>query len=340
MSYLKTLNSTDVIVTPFRVNKGFSFSGDSELTASDVGIDRFLGTKDTGSIFYSSSEAITGQISTEYQRLVFDSIQELYYSNYIGTDGVNYPYGAPLATSSLVPGNDIGGNRLIGSASSAGRYYNYPQTDLSYIKYFPVDQGDVIGVISIPSKLYGEYIQPNSFRLIADSGSVEDDGEGNLIFNNDPNLVCGNIIYPQGIVIITNGFDDVAYGQSAYGNVVYGGETETGENITNMITSSNVVISFSSSFNIYETQYKCTIRANEYNYSLNPSLLKNYGQNKILLSGSNEYQDFVTGSDFDPYVSTIGLYNENQELLAVGKLTQPLPTSQTTDTTILINVDR
>ena len=54
MSYLKTLNSTDVIVTPFRVNKGFSFSGDSELTASDVGIDRFLGTKDTGSIFYSS----------------------------------------------------------------------------------------------------------------------------------------------------------------------------------------------------------------------------------------------------------------------------------------------
>jgi len=48
----------------------------------------------------------------------------------------------------------------------------------------------------------------------------------------------------------------------------------------------------------------------------------------------------VTGSDFSPYVTTIGLYNENQELLAVAKLAQPLPTSQTTDTTILINLDR
>jgi hypothetical protein len=29
-----------------------------------------------------------------------------------------------------------------------------------------------------------------------------------------------------------------------------------------------------------------------------------------------------------------------QELLAIGKFSQPLPTSPTTDTTILINLDR
>jgi hypothetical protein len=50
--------------------------------------------------------------------------------------------------------------------------------------------------------------------------------------------------------------------------------------------------------------------------------------------------DFVTGSSFTPYVTTVGLYNENQELLAVAKLSQPLPTSRTTDTSILINLDR
>ena len=37
---------------------------------------------------------------------------------------------------------------------------------------------------------------------------------------------------------------------------------------------------------------------------------------------------------------TVGLYNEQQQLLAVGKLSQPLPLSPTTDTTILINIDR
>jgi hypothetical protein len=48
----------------------------------------------------------------------------------------------------------------------------------------------------------------------------------------------------------------------------------------------------------------------------------------------------VTGSYFSPYVTTVGLYDEAQNLLAVGKLAQPLPTSATTDTTILVNIDR
>jgi len=51
-------------------------------------------------------------------------------------------------------------------------------------------------------------------------------------------------------------------------------------------------------------------------------------------------RNFATASYFDPYVTTVGLYNNNQELLAVGKMAQPLPTSKTTDTTILVNIDR
>jgi hypothetical protein len=50
--------------------------------------------------------------------------------------------------------------------------------------------------------------------------------------------------------------------------------------------------------------------------------------------------DFVTSSFFSPYITTVGLYNEAQELLAVAKLSQPLPTSRTTDMSILINLDR
>ena len=110
------------------------------------------------------------------------------------------------------------------------------------------------------------------------------------------------------------------------------------------INNSDVVFSssFSSSFDIIETQYKCTINSNEFNYSMNPSLLETSikGQNNILETGKSTYVYYVTGSDFAPYVTTIGLYNENQELLAVGKLSQPLPTSKTTDTTIVINLDR
>ena len=49
--------------------------------------------------------------------------------------------------------------------------------------------------------------------------------------------------------------------------------------------------------------------------------------------------NFVTGSDFAPYVTTVGLYNGRNELLAVAKLAKPLPLSATADTTIVIRYD-
>ena len=97
------------------------------------------------------------------------------------------------------------------------------------------------------------------------------------------------------------------------------------------ITGSNVTCSFSSSYEIFETQYKCTIGADEFNYSNNPSII----------SGSEgELYDFATGSFFAPYVTTVGLYDGAYNLIAVAKLSKPLPTSRTTDTTILINFDK
>ena len=89
--------------------------------------------------------------------------------------------------------------------------------------------------------------------------------------------------------------------------------------------------SWKSSYTLFETQYKCTIGESEFNYSTNPTVLSG--------SEGHLYNQF-TSSYFDPYVTTIGLYNEDYELLAVGKLAQPLPTSRTTDTTILVNIDR
>jgi hypothetical protein len=51
------------------------------------------------------------------------------------------------------------------------------------------------------------------------------------------------------------------------------------------------------------------------------------------------YYDFATGSYFSPYVTTIGLYNESYQLVAVGKLAQPIPISLYTDTTFVVNFD-
>jgi len=49
--------------------------------------------------------------------------------------------------------------------------------------------------------------------------------------------------------------------------------------------------------------------------------------------------DFATGSYFQPYVTTIGLYNDANELVAVGKLAQPVPKSRYTDMTFVVKFD-
>ena len=51
------------------------------------------------------------------------------------------------------------------------------------------------------------------------------------------------------------------------------------------------------------------------------------------------YYDFLTGSYFSPYVTTIGLYNESYQLVAVGKLSKPIPISLYVDTTFVVNID-
>lgn len=304
MGAYKQFLASDIIIVPFEVNKGFSFPYSQFATGSDnqlVGIDRFYGV--SGS--FETNQTTTGTLSTQYQVLVYNSIKELYYSNYL-----TQSYGDSIQTSSIIPGENEAGNALVGPTNSTGRYYNYPQSTLTASRSWTTGSGANIGVISVPSKTFGAYIQPNSFTYTFVSASIThtltDDGEGNLV---SASVNVGNIIYPHGLAIITN--QGLATGS---------------------VSVTNVTCSFSSSYVIYETQYKCTVRENEFNFSLNPSLI----------SGSTDgtVYGYVTSSYFSPYLTTIGLYDEAQNLLAVGKLAQPLPTSATTDTTILINLDR
>jgi hypothetical protein len=238
----------------------------------------------------SSSQPFTGINNTVYQRSIYDSIKQLYYTNYIGN-----PYPAP----SYYTGSD-----------TYTQFDNYLQSFPLDIRQFPTESNAKIGVISIPSLLYGEYIKPNSFLYQSASVYVYDDGEGNLL-NSINNTKCGNVVYSHGLAVITT--------------------ASFISDLEAFITSSNTTCSFSSSMTLFETQYKCTIRENEFNFSQNPTII----------SGSNgELYGFATLSYFDPYITTVGLYNENQDLLAVAKLSQPLPSSRTTDTNIIIRMDK
>ena len=318
MAAYKTLNSQDIIISPLEVSKGFTFRGNA-MTASNVDIDRYLGNQ-------YGTQSSTGYVTQISQSSVYWSTQQLYYSNYISSSNGEVQI---ANTQSINPDGTTTGRM----ASNA--FVNFEQTDLNPYKYWPtssITSSELyIGVMSIPKALFGDYIQPNTLNIITNSGSYFDDGEGRLKRLNNLNtssIYVGNVIYEHGIVVLTGGTRTEPTGDG-----ISSGVTMSNSHILNFVTSSNVTCSFSSSFTIYETQYKCTIGESEFNYTLNPSVISGSSNSGVVYS-------FATGSYFSPYVTTVGLYNNNFELVAVGKLAQPLPTSRTTDTTILVNIDR
>ena len=343
MSTYKQFTTKDVTITPFDPNKQFKFIG-SEITGSNVGIEIYSGVKPSSNLFISSSSTPTGRVFIENTTGVYNSIKQLYYTNYLSSStGDNVP------TQSVIPGISREFDEFVGDINSP-RFDNYLQTTLTQSRYFPTSSGDQISIVSIPSKLYGNNIVPQTFELNYTHSTfnvynIKDDGEGNLIiastasvypisasygtgsygtgsyayttssFIGNLNDVVGQIFYSHGIATFTTG------ALSGMGNDID----------TNPYKLERFDMSYSSSVRIYENQYKCGIREGEFGYTLNPSILSG--------SKNDTYYDFATGSFFVPYVTTVGLYNENNELLVVGKLSQPIPISQHVDTTIIVNFD-
>ena len=92
-------------------------------------------------------------------------------------------------------------------------------------------------------------------------------------------------------------------------------------------------LQFKNTHLIFENEFHCTVDEDEFNYTLNPTARKN----KDITKG--DLASFATASSFKPYVTTIGLYNEDNELLVVGKLGQPIRMSDETDTTFVLRWD-
>lgn len=122
------------------------------------------------------------------------------------------------------------------------------------------------------------------------------------------NRFCGNVFYNSGIIALTH-------------------PRLTGNNVTS--------ISYKSTKTIYETEVYCTVGPGEYTVTYNKSL-------QSWNPATNQYEIACkyTGSEFRPYVTTIGLYDNSNNLVAVGKLSTPIQTSRTTDTTFVVKYDR
>jgi len=140
--------------------------------------------------------------------------------------------------------------------------------------------------------------------------NVDSDETISKIHAVSTNPVVGNIFYKHGIITLTTPSRE--------------GSTEA---------TSNFTLTFSGSHDITAHSYRCVIEDDEFNMTLNPTARQGYSLN-------NQYaQSFTTGSEFSPYITTIGLYNDMKELLAIGKLAQPVKKPTDFDATFVVQFD-
>jgi len=220
-------------------------------------------------------------------------------------------------------------------------------------------------IISVSKDLYGERIKPTSVTLTDDSGAstltIKDDGKGNLYDNAfsssfaqfasggfaDSDIVkstgsfVGNVFYEHGVLVFTN----------------------TGSRFVNIGTGTGTdgySLRYKAQVTIREHSYTCLIGENELNSTNNISVTKERsgsisvsgseswklfppghataksGSYKFKYDATNTYNNFVTHSEFRPYITKVGLYNDFNELIAIGQLSHPIKNDN--DLSLAINV--
>ena len=89
-------------------------------------------------------------------------------------------------------------------------------------------------------------------------------------------------------------------------------------------------VDFNNTTELNSTIYFCRANNTEFNYSANPTYLS---ASEIIVKGNNPLADPVA------YITTVGLYSPDNELLAVAKLSEPLKKSPSNEITLRVRLD-
>lgn len=167
------------------------------------------------------------------------------------------------------------------------------------------------------------------------SGTID---EGTSIFNPSSPTYYG-LMYPQyGIVVLdanklnTNLFFNTVTGSGVQGDNAMKLFKSLSGSIANHTAPAgdNYGLQARSSEQVKSTYYFVRVKNGEYNYSNNPSFVTGS-------LGQVRYSTFI--NDPQTYITTVGLYNDRRELLAVAKLSRPLLKSFTREALIKVKLD-
>lgn len=205
------------------------------------------------------------------------------------------------------------------------------------------------------SVIYTDVGSASAIETSAAGGSV-----GNIVNSSNTAETVGLLFYDYGIAVydlekITSGSQFMsgtikcvagAGGHPASGEKLMGGNfipdfvvSASIDSIVEHIAStrfgsgSETFLTFQNNTLINSTLYFCRATADEFNFSTNPSYTDTSG--KIVVIDQNQIGVQKSFS----FVTTVGLYNANEDLLAVAKLSRPVMKNDEKDLTFRVRLD-
>ena len=189
--------------------------------------------------------------------------------------------------------------------------------------------------------LKGTYAAPNvSSDIIGDYGAEDAHksnspaGEYAVLYTSsaEPNADSGVglLYYQAGVAVLTAS----VFGAAAQMNA--GGESPI-TILTNTTIDANATairhrlsnLTFNNTIELNSTIYFCQANANEFNYSSNPTYL----------SGSKIRVKDVSQDSPSSYITSVGLYSADNELLATAKVSEPLKKDPSSTLTLRVRLD-
>jgi hypothetical protein len=198
--------------------------------------------------------------------------------------------------------------------------YFAEQSELQISGAVSYDGAISLYVVNVAQQSYGNKIRPHSIRIEGHDGtSIVDDGLGGLVLEGTLQII-GSVLYSLGIIVIlnANGSDQTS---------VFGTQ--------GMILRANkeIVFVYDATSVIYEHMIICTMDIGEMNFSTNPSM-----GDVSVLTGTKPINDYAE-NNLSVYMTTVGIYTDSGELVAIGKLPRPLKRAVNSQQTIILRFD-
>ena len=182
----------------------------------------------------------------------------------------------------------------------------------------------------------GDYGAQNSYKTNSPAG------EFGLLYTASAVQVgteVGHVYYQAGVVVLTSSIFSAATPTMTTASAMSTIITSSVEDIlvsgtidecANAIRFAYDDVDFNNTTELNSTIYFCRANNTEFNYSANPTYLS---ASQLVVKGNNPLADPVS------YITTVGLYSPDNELLAVAKLSEPLKKSPSNEITLRVRLD-